>query len=331
MYENSSIFNMCKMVSKKKQSQCICPVCDEAIIDGKKGQESIHCEGLCQSWFHRKCAGLSRAAFKAVSAPSYSPYLCPNCRLDALVKEIVSLKVTISSLSQELSDLKSSRSVSTSPDESNSGAQTSQQVSGSPKTPTNTVLNQRKDVPHQNHDYDKKFKIVFYGIKESPRGTPLPQRRNNDHDSIYSAIASVEPTFAPQSIRDCGRLGRYKESQCPRPVVVHLSRATDVATILSKRSSLRKPIVVKPYMSPDERACEAILLQQRWSLIQSRSRIKIRKSRLFKDEALQGEVINRKYHPSIITSSDPSDPDDSGNDSTDLDTYTARVSTPDGD
>ena len=248
------------------------------------------------------------------------------------MKEIVSLKVTISSLSQELSDLKSSRSDSTSLDVSNSGAQTSQQVSGSPKTPTNTVLSQRKDVPHQNHDYDKKFKIVFYGIKESPRGTPLPQRRNNDHDSIYSAIASVEPTFAPQSIRDCGRLGRYKESQRPRPVVVHLSRATDVATILSKRSSLRKPIVVKPYMSPDERACEAILLQQRWSLIQSgieRSRIKIRKSRLFKDDALQGEVINRKYHPSIITSSDPSDPDDSGDDSTDLDT--ARVSTPDGD
>ena len=82
--------------SKKKQ--VICPVCDEAILDGRKGHESIHCDGLCQSWLHRRCTGLSKHAFAVVSASGYGPFLCAFCRLDTLSKEITSLKATITSL-----------------------------------------------------------------------------------------------------------------------------------------------------------------------------------------------------------------------------------------
>ena len=94
--------------SKSKANRYICPVCDEVIMDGRKGHESIHCDGFCQQWFHRKCAGLSKTAFEIVSAPDYGPYFCCNCRLDALSKEIVGLKDSVSSLTSELQNIKAS-------------------------------------------------------------------------------------------------------------------------------------------------------------------------------------------------------------------------------
>ena len=46
-------------------SPVTCKVCEEIIIDGKDSTEL--CEGLCDGWFHRHCAGLSVAHFDALS------------------------------------------------------------------------------------------------------------------------------------------------------------------------------------------------------------------------------------------------------------------------
>lgn len=39
---------------------CICAICDDQIVDST--QQSIWCEGHCDTWLHRGCAGLSKAA-----------------------------------------------------------------------------------------------------------------------------------------------------------------------------------------------------------------------------------------------------------------------------
>ena len=55
---------------KKKEDECICPICEVTIIDktsDKDGQDSIFCEGQCQAWIHKQCASLSNNAFKAVA------------------------------------------------------------------------------------------------------------------------------------------------------------------------------------------------------------------------------------------------------------------------
>ena len=58
----------------------ICSVCDKAVVidGGRKSQDSIFCEGLCQAWLHRCCAGLSSVRFAKLCNDS-APFHCPIC------------------------------------------------------------------------------------------------------------------------------------------------------------------------------------------------------------------------------------------------------------
>ena len=68
-----------KTISKQLKKAVICPICSDAIEDAigkKKGQCSIYCDGNCQEWIHRQCAGLSKAAFQSASSMD-EPFHCP--------------------------------------------------------------------------------------------------------------------------------------------------------------------------------------------------------------------------------------------------------------
>ena len=43
------------------------------------GHEAVFCEGECQIWLHRKCAGLTHQAFAKMSK-SDDPYFCVYCQ-----------------------------------------------------------------------------------------------------------------------------------------------------------------------------------------------------------------------------------------------------------
>jgi hypothetical protein len=74
-----------------------CIICDNN-ADGTT-QDIIFCNGACQAWLHRQCAGLSAAAFTGL-ASSTDLYHCPNCRINELSFENKTLR-------SELSDMKS--------------------------------------------------------------------------------------------------------------------------------------------------------------------------------------------------------------------------------
>lgn len=181
-------------------------------------------------------------------------------------------------------------------------------------TPATKLPKQPTRVTHSRSAglvYDKKFKFIVYGIEESPKGTSRGLQNRHDLDKVSTIISNLESTITSQSVRDCGRLGRYNE-QRSRPVIVHLNKADDVTTIISKRGSLAKPIVIKPYMSPEERIDEAVLMKQRWTLIESgvdRKRIKIRNTRLYVDRKLHGKVANSQYQLSTTDTSLDSESD----------------------
>ena len=73
------------------------------IVDGT--HYTIECEGTCKAWLHRGCAGLSKAVFQATTS-SPDPFLCSHCRFVAQPSELLALKMSVNTLSNELSSLK---------------------------------------------------------------------------------------------------------------------------------------------------------------------------------------------------------------------------------
>ena len=83
----------------------VCPICDEFIIDDvsdKSGQDSVYCDGVCLTWLHRRCAGLSKKAFGVIRQSS-NPFCCPQCKLENQEQELKSLRDLVTNLSSHLS------------------------------------------------------------------------------------------------------------------------------------------------------------------------------------------------------------------------------------
>ena len=54
-----------KSKSRGSSAWVECPICEGVIVDGT--HQSIQYEGLCDSWLHRRCAGLSKTGFVIAS------------------------------------------------------------------------------------------------------------------------------------------------------------------------------------------------------------------------------------------------------------------------
>lgn len=120
------------------------------------------------------------------------------------------------------------------------------------------------------------------------------------HSSV-SILEKINCDINSNSIRDCFRLGKYKQNQShPRPILLKLNCAMDVSAILSNRGSINdKNITIKPDMSPEDQRKEALLLKERWSLIQSginKADIKIKSSSLYVKGTKYGYVLNSVFN-----------------------------------
>ena len=69
-----------KEKASKKAKSLVCKVCEDEVTDQSKTKDSIFCEGMCDGWIHRYCAGLSTTAFLHFQASS-EPFICPHCKL----------------------------------------------------------------------------------------------------------------------------------------------------------------------------------------------------------------------------------------------------------
>ena len=115
--------------------------------------------------------------------------------------------------------------------------------------------------------------------------TSRHKRQQNDVKAILETLSSIKVQINPDHIIDCFRLGKFKQNQSrPRPILIKLQRTMDVNTILANKSSLPSPLIIKPDMSPQERAIESVLLKERWSLIKAghnRKQIKLSSNHIF--------------------------------------------------
>ena len=105
----TALKNSARKTSNKdgeEQAQCECPICLEVIVDppNENHQPSIFCEGVCKSWLHKSCAGLTEQAFQYF-ARSKTPYQCLHCTVKQQKAEIAQLKQMLVALSGEVSQL----------------------------------------------------------------------------------------------------------------------------------------------------------------------------------------------------------------------------------
>ena len=66
----------------------------------------MFCDGHCNTWLHRGCAGLSKTAFKKVTE-SNDPFSCTCCYLSQHKGELIALRTTVNKMTSELASLSS--------------------------------------------------------------------------------------------------------------------------------------------------------------------------------------------------------------------------------
>ena len=314
-----------KKASKQTKQPVMCPICCEEVVDDvgrKRGHESIFCEGRCQEWVHRQCAGLSKVAFQAV-ANSDKQFRCPRCVIIQQSEDISALSATVSVLSRDVKALQEKLTEITINGSQSAKSGTSPQISTSAR-PDKALSSNRLVKPSAANNYqpqlrhgskvlpsdsDRKFNIVVFGVSELPGGSSRFLRNNHDFQEVSSILSNLE--LGPNqssSIRDCRRLGKYvSDSLRPRPLLVQLNSTADVYKVLSKRHNVSSSVSIKPDLSPANRKIEALLLKERWQLIESgvdRRSIKIRGSNIYVNNQLHGKVVD--FILSLVSNSEVS-------------------------
>ena len=283
-----------------------CVVCEKAIVedtDEQDGDESIFCEGLCQGWLHRWCAGLTKAQFAVIGLKEDEQFECARCCLSAQQSEIARLRDSISAISLQLSELTAvvqkqqgsaiaasdrAKAPNLSSDKSADYATAARGAVSDPASEIAATAAQSSSggvTPLRGEPQvsDRKFNIVVYGIQECSKGTRRLDRTKQDLEGLSSLLRTIDSSIQSQSIRDCFRLGKYRPDQLPRPLLVKLNRAADGQNLLYNRAGLRHPYNIKADLPYEIRKTESILLRERWDLIQDgadKKSIKIRGSKL---------------------------------------------------
>ena len=146
---------------------------------------------------------------------------------------------------------------------------------------------------------DRNLNVVIYGIDECPPRTPRANRSKLELEKVLPVLTTIDSSIRDSSINDIHRLGKFSSSNNhPRPLLVKFLCVLDTNTVLSSRDKVKHPIVIKSDMTPEERKTEALLLHERWNLIQQgvdRKVIKICNSQIFVNKLLHGKVIDFKY------------------------------------
>ena len=296
-----------------------CPICEENIVG-----ESIQCDGVCNSWLHRRCAGLSKTAFERASK-SDDKFFCPMCRLTNQEKEIGLLKGNVASLEHKLNSILDKVNVlddqinqvvpnnippampsSKSPTPSSYSHAVSKHTNSRESVPNDSTTTP----PSNSRKSNRKSNLVIFGVPESDKGTPRHIRTRHDIEHAGAILSTIDPVITDTLIADSFRLGKFKVDQS-RPLLVKLTRTSDVQSILMGRKKLAsKPgIAIKPDLSPEERGIESLLLKERRTLIDSgvaRSVIKLSGKSLLVNKKRFGSVSNGVFCRADSTQSEAS-------------------------
>ena len=142
---------------------------------------------------------------------------------------------------------------------------------------------------------ERRFNVVICGVQES-QDVSRYQRNKSDLNKCLDILTTVNDDINSFSVRDCFRLGKFNRKHTrPRLLLVKLNHAIDVTSILSNRSKSPKGISIKADLNQEERRRDALLLAERWGLMQSgtdKRLIRIKSSIIYVEGRKHGEVVD---------------------------------------
>ena len=187
---------------------------------------------------------MSKVAFQTVR-DSNDPVYCPQCRLDRQERDIISLKTLVTSLSSHLALISDELAALQSSQPTTAGATGSQPSSSSSSTMLTHYPRDAQGVhrpPYSPADMPssgRRSNLILSGLPESCKGTPRYLRTRQDLEGAGEILSSIDSLVTVNTICDCFRLGKYKENNSrPRPLLVKLTRSSDVQSILMGRKIL---------------------------------------------------------------------------------------------
>ena len=188
-----------------KTKQFNCEICEKTIIDKHPGEEAVLCKGSCQSWLHRRCAGLPTKHFKLLSDSS-EPFRCYICCQKSFREELQQLHAKVSNLETKL--------LSSIPKQNDITTAQQQIQQPSPVLPNITTAANNPSLPPQqpidleqpttprvkqtySNAISKNLNVVMYGVAENPKGTPQSDRIEHD------LTKKICPSISSDPIVDC--------------------------------------------------------------------------------------------------------------------------------
>ena len=186
-----------------------CCICDKNITEDtedSEGEEAIYCEGICKSWVHRKCAGLSNTWFTKLSTTN-KPFICIYCMLFEQISTIQELKEDIKSL--KINYTEPSHNTGTKPPENMEAESPApspttlsadlEKINSQLNQLTNSVLNHQKLLENKEK-VDRMNNLIIVGLDENGEA--------EDTISITNKFFSQNLDLTDTKIERARRLGK---------------------------------------------------------------------------------------------------------------------------
>ena len=224
------------------------------------GEDAIYCEGLCNGWLHRKCAGMSNKCFARL-ADSNNKFLCVYCMLfeqTTLVKdlseEINSLKTKLAPESTIAGNTNNLQNMDTSNVVDGSNPTANAACTGNGQTIANTdkqILTVVTNYINEEKEKSKRrLNVIMHNIPESTSEDGNTRRK---HDTDFVTDMCQKHLNTAVSITKCFRLG--KKGSKPRLLKISLSTEIEKAKLLRNCTKLRDPnlplVMRKIFITPD--------------------------------------------------------------------------------
>ena len=249
----------------------LCSVCHGS----QQTRDWIQCE-KCSHWLHSQCLKIPKEVFVYLSSSENFSYFCDSCvskksafddstenaKLDELRKDI---KTIVENVIEE--KLPNKIPISTK----------------KPKTRDRHVL-ETTITEDKNYHY----KIRISGIEEMDSKFFI-DRQLHDKSEVENVLDDLN---CSGNVIETQRLGKFDKNRT-RNLLVTFGSVWDarkvIAKVIEKKYFLNKRVLITPELSPKDLSLEKQLLAKRYELIRSgidRSRLKIKKLRLYKDDEL---------------------------------------------